>query len=179
MKTTLRSLYLAMAVAGVMLIGVLGYSGCQTYQNEQGVTVTRLTDGATETLDMAAELAPVVTTTLVGVSTVFPPLAGLLGILAGSIGAFSAAYKKYRPQLTAEQDKARVYGDTTKAIVYAIEQFKTTNSVDWETLKDDLKYELADKVGPEGKAIIEALIYSYELNSGKYDDEPDTEVQEN
>ena len=145
----------------VIALSTLSLVGCQEYVNDQGQTVTKLSDEATDTLDMAVELAPVVVDTLVGVSVAVPTVAGLLGILAGSITAFAGAYKKYRPQITAATDNATKAGETTKALVYGIEQFKETNGQDWDTLKVLLKDELLDKVGPEAFAVIQALIESY------------------
>jgi hypothetical protein len=84
-----------------------------------------------------------------------------LGLVAGAISAFTAAYKKFRPQLTAEQDKAKTASDVTKAIVYAIEEFKKNNGEGWTDLKMELKAELLEKVGPEALAIIEAVLQAY------------------
>ena len=140
---------------------VLMAPGCQSYVDDTGQTVTKLSDQTADVLDKASDLAPAVQTTLGIVGVAVPSLAALLGILAGTIGAFTAAYKKYRPQITAEHNKAVTYGNTTKALVFAIEEFKSTNSGDWDDLKSALMYELKDKVGPEYFAIIDALRESY------------------
>ena len=161
MKKTLRNFYLALTFVLVMLFGTVMYSGCQTYMNEQDQVTTRLSDEATETLDRAVVLAPVVTDALVGVGLAFPGIAGTLGLVAGIIGGLAGAYKKYRPELTKEQEKAQIYSNTTKAIVYAIEQFKQSNGRNWSQLKGALKDELLEKVGPEALAVIEALIQAY------------------
>lgn len=140
---------------------ITSLQGCVDYVNSTGQEVTRLSDETAAVLDKASELAPIAKDTLVGVGIAFPAVAGVLGIVGGAISAFFGAYKKYRPQITAEHNKAEVYGNTTKALVYAIEEFKATNSEDWETLKQALMFELKDKVGPEYLAIIDALRDAY------------------
>ena len=101
--------------------------------------------------------------TLVGVSVAFPALAGVLGIVAGAIGAFTGAYKKYRPQITREHETVEMYGNMTKALVYAIEQFKGQDPASWEDLKSYIRTEFADKVGPEALAVIEAILKAYNV----------------
>ncbi len=150
-----------LVLVAVILTITFAVAGCYDYVNEAGQTVTTLTPGAANTLDTAAELVPVVQDVLIGASIVFPALAGLFGIIGGAIGAGKLAYNKYRPQIVAEQDKAETYGNFTKALVYAIEEFKTTNSGDWDTLKYSLQLELKDKVGPEYLAVIDALKDSF------------------
>ena len=154
------------ATTGLILVGIAlmmvgGITGCQKYIDAQGVTVTKLSDDATIVLDKASEIAPLVQDTLVGVGVAFPALLPVLGIVAGAIGAFTGAYKKYRPQLTKAQDTAILAGDTTKALVFALEQFKLTNSDDWNKLKVNIKDRLLDNVGPEALAIIETIVQSY------------------
>lgn len=139
----------------------LSFTGCQYYTDSQGQDTVKLTDEVTGVLDKAVEIAPVVQDALVGASIAFPALAGVFGIVAGAVGAFSGAYKKYRPQITRETDKAVQAGNVTKAIVYAIEQYKLSNPDNWDDLKDYLKSEFKDKVSPEALAVVEALIYSY------------------
>lgn len=164
MKKALKRFYLATAITLTLLFGVVMYTGCQTYLNEQGQQVTRLTDETVEVLDKAVELAPTVTEALVGVSIAFPALAAFLTVAAGIITGFAGAYKKYRPQLTKERAKAQVYADTVTAIVYAIQAFKEENREDWDILKLELKTQLMDKVGPEALAIIEAIVQAYQLH---------------
>lgn len=153
-------------VAGLFIIGGLftmatAVPGCIRYIDSQGQEVTRLSDETTDVLDKAAELAPVVQDTLIGVGIAIPAFAGLASLLVGIIGGVTGAYKKYRPQITAEHDSAVQAGNLTKALVYAIEQFKGSNTQDWEHLKGKLRKELTDKVGPEALAVIEALIQNF------------------
>lgn len=135
--------------------------GCQSYTDSQGQEVVRLTDEAVDVLDKGAELAPVVSEALVGVSIAFPALAGLLGITAGAVSAFFGAYKKYRPQITKEQDKALQAGTMTRALVYAIEDFKKNDNENWDSLKQWLSAELGEMVGPEALAVIATLVEEY------------------
>ena len=156
-----KTFYTAVAVVLVTMLGLITYTGCQSSINEQGQQVTSLTPAAVETLDKAVEVAPVVRDSLIGVGVAFPALLPMLGALAGVIGGLAGAYKKFRPELTAETAKAKLYADTTTAIVYAIEKFKESNGQDWDELKADLKEELLGKVGPEALAIIEAIVQAY------------------
>jgi len=157
--------YWVLIIYAIIITGliatVVSVQGCETYKNAQGEKVTRLSEDTTDVLDKATELAPAVQTGLGGAAVAFPAAAGALGIIAGSIGAFTAAYKKYRPKLVAEEQRADQYANVTKAVVHAIEQFKGTNPTDWDALKDNLRKELLDKVGPEALAIIEAIIEEY------------------
>lgn len=162
MNKKLKSFYMALIIVAVMLVGVVSYSGCHSYQNTQGQKVVRLSAEATETLDTASDLAPVVQDALTGVAIAFPAVAGVLGIVAGVVGGLSGAYKKYRPELTQVQEKADIYSNTVTAIVYAIERFKESNGSDWADLKAELKEELMDKVGPEALAVIAVLIQAYQ-----------------
>ena len=139
-------------------------SGCQYYTDSAGQETVKLTDEATSVLDKASDLAPTVTDALIGVGVAVPALAGVLGIIAGAIGAFTGAYKKYRPQITREHNTAEMYGSLTKALVYAIEQYKLSNGQSWDDLKGKIRKEFADKVGPEALAIIEALLKAYHNN---------------
>jgi len=161
MKKTLKRMYMALVVVLFMMFGAIAYTGCQSYLNDQGQQVTTLTPAATDALDKAADMSPVVIDALVGVGVAFPASMGILGVIAGVIGGLTKAYKKYRPQLTAEQNKAKMYSDVTKAIVYAIEEFKANNGENWEALKYELRLQLMDKVGPEALAIIEAIVEAY------------------
>ena len=136
-------------------------SGCRYYTDGSGQDTVKLTDEVTGVLDTASDLAPVVQDVLVGASVAFPVAAGVLGVVAGVIGAFTGAYKKYRPQITREHDKAVQAGNITKAVVYAIEQYKLSNPDNWDDLKNYLKSEFKDKVSPEALAVVEALIYGY------------------
>jgi len=153
-------LFVSLCILFVALL-TLSLQGCETYKLEDGTKVTRLSDGATEVLDKGAELSPAVQTALGGASVAFPALAGIFGVIAGSLGAFTAAYKKYRPQITAERDRADQYGSVTRAVVYAIEQFKASKPSDWEVLKEKLRSEFRGTVGPEAFAVIEALIEEF------------------
>lgn len=139
-------------------------SGCQYYTDGQGQEVVRLTDDTADVLDKAAELAPVVTDALIGVSVAVPALAGVLGIVGGAITAFFGAYKKYRPQITREQYKAELGSNMTKALVFAIEQYKISNGGSWDDLKEYIRKELSHRVGPEALAIVEAVLKSYHNN---------------
>lgn len=161
MKKMRKTFYTAVAVVLVTMLGLIIYTGCQSSINEQGVKVTSLTPAATETLDKVVEIAPVVQDSLIGVGIAFPALLPMLGALVGVIGGLAGAYKKFRPELIKEQAKTKVYSDVTEAIVFALEQFKQTNSDEWENLKLDLKKQLITKVGPEALAIIETLVQAY------------------
>jgi hypothetical protein len=153
---------MVLAVVLVVLVGAFSYTGCTSYMNEQGQQVTRLSDKSIDVLDKAVEVSPTVTDALVGIGIAYPAILPLMGIIAGVIGGLAGAYKKYRPELTAEQNKSKMYADTVTAIVYAIEQFKQSNGKDWADLKEELKKELIGKVGPEALAIIEAIIQAYQ-----------------
>lgn len=155
-----HALTIILAVTVILTISFT-VAGCVEYINDAGQKVTALNPEVADTLDKAAELAPVVQDTLLGVSVAFPALAGLFGIISGVVGAGAASYRKYRNGIFAEQDNTLVYANTTKAIVYAIEQFKGSNIEDWDNLKGNLKEELLDKVGPEALTIIETLIQEY------------------
>lgn len=139
----------------------LSFTGCQYYTDSTGQDTVKLTDEVTGVLDKAVEIAPVVQDALVGASIAFPALAGVFGIVAGAVGAFSGAYKKYRPQITRERDKAVQAGNVTEALVYALERFKASNPNDWGKASGYLKEELLDKIGPEALTIIEAIVQSY------------------
>jgi len=155
---------IAIACVSIMAWAVLTIClipGCTTYQNPDGSEYVSLSQPAVETLDKVYEIAPLVQQGVGGAGLVYPGFAGMAGIIAGAIGAFAAAYKRYRPQITEQQTKAETYGNTTKALVYAIEQFKGSNEQDWGTLKQALMFELKDKVGLEYFAVIDALIDSY------------------
>ncbi len=161
MKKTLKRFYLIAAIVLTLVFGTFTYTGCQSYMNEQGQQVTRLSDKSVEVLDKAVEVAPVLTDALVGVSIAFPALAAFLTATAGILAGLAGAYKKFRPELTAEKDRAEMYANTVKAIVYAIEEFKANNGTDWDALKYELRLQLMDKVGPEALAIIETIIQAY------------------
>lgn len=156
-----KELYLVLTFVVLALIGTVMYTGCQSYMNEEGQQVTRLSDAATDKLDKAVQMAPAVSDVLLAVSIAYPALFPTIGIVLGIITGLAGAYRKFRPELTKEQAKTKTYSDTTKAIVYAIEQFKLTNSDDWGDLKAELKKQLLDKVGPESLAIIEAIVQAY------------------
>jgi hypothetical protein len=160
MKKFIKS-WFVMIMAVVLLLGTVTYTGCVKYIDSQGQEVTRLSDDTVELLDKGSELAPVVRDSLTGVSIVFPALAGVLTIVGTAITAFFGAYKKFKPQLVAEHDKAVLYGSATRALVFAIEEFKESNDEEWEALKQFLLFELKDKVGVEYFAIIDALRDEY------------------
>ena len=119
------------ATAIIMISMATSFQGCVRYIDTQGETVTKLSEETTDVLDKGAELAPVVTDTLIGVGIAIPGFAALAGVLAGAITAFFGAYKRYRPQIIEEHETAVMFGDMTKALVYAIERFKLSNGDDW------------------------------------------------
>jgi hypothetical protein len=160
MKHFLKS-WSIMITAFILLVGTVSYVGCVKYIDTQGREVVRLSDESVDVLDKGAELAPVVEQGLRVATVAFPALAGVFALLSTGLGAFFAAYKKYKPQLVAEHSKAVMYGNSTKALVFAIEEFKESNSEEWENLKQDLLFELKDKVGTEYFAIIDALRDEY------------------
>lgn len=145
----------------IILISVLSMVGCVRYLDDAGIEVTRLSDDTAALLDKASEIAPVVQQGLTVASIAFPALAGVFSGIAGIIGASFAAYKRYRPKLTAEHESAVLSGNMTKALVYAIEEFKLTNTEEWDVLKGSLKEKLNKEVGPEALAIIEVLLKAY------------------
>jgi hypothetical protein len=138
--------------------------GCQYYTDGQGQEVVRLTDDVADALDKGAEVAPVVIDTLTGVAVAFPVAAPIIGILVGAITAFFGAYKKFKPQITREHTNVVQAENMTRALVFAIEKFKESNTEDWEILKLSIREQLADKVGPEALAVIDTLLDEYKTN---------------
>ncbi len=157
-KYIVTGLAVCMVAMGAFALSV---TGCQYYTDSQGNQTTKLTEDATKALDTASEMAPSVQGVVTAVGVAVPAIAGITSAIVAGIGAFFGAYKKYRPQITREQEKSTQAGNITKALVYAIETFKETDPASWDDFKGHIRAELADKVGPEAIAIMEALMYSY------------------
>lgn len=139
-----------MLIMAVLLV----ISGCVTEVDpETGEKFTRLDPEVSQRVEKVTEAVPVIRQGLDVAAILWPSAAGVLGIIAGAVGAAKKAANKYQPELDESRHRARQYHTATAAVVSAIEEFKRTNSDDWEKLE----HKLAQHIGPEAENVIRAL----------------------
>ena len=145
--------YLIIQLMLIMLM-VPALSGCVTEVDpETGQELTRLDPEVAQRVGKVSEAVPAVRQGLDVASIIWPSAAAVLGVIGGAVGAAKKASDKYKPKLTEAQLRQLQYHNASSAVVKAIEEFKQTNSKDWQSLKKKLtKY-----IGPEAENVIRAI----------------------
>jgi hypothetical protein len=136
----------------LICIGLCLIAGCisSTVTDSNGVTKKVVSLDPNNAIVVNADTGLTVGQMIAAASGTIWPIGTLM---AGALGAALAAWRKYKPLLTAATTQATQSYNTTSAVVSAIETYKTDNPTEWLKLEEYL----TKAIGPNAENVIRAI----------------------